>query len=249
MTLPIDSLPTPPTRQDPATFAARGDAFLAALPGLVSQMNEAITLVNDCLDAISDAVSAGLANAATNAGTATTQAGIATTKASEASASALAAYNSAVSAAESAASISGGPVVSVNGLTGVVTGVAMQTGSDLAMTRQMLKDCGYGYYNSDTTNALDYVNGQHQRWAPNTGAQTLSIANWPPSGNLGELLIEGVNLGAATITWPTVNWIKSDGTTTTTFSNNGVTLRASGVDFVFLWTRDAGTTIYGKVMR
>lgn len=119
---------------------------------------------------------------------------------------------------------------------------------DFAITRAMLKDTGYTYYNSNTTSALDYVNGSHQRWAP-SGTVTLSVSNWPPSGNLGELLIEGVNLGAATITWPTVNWIKSDGTTTTTFASNGVTLQSSGTDFVILWTRDAGTTIYGKIIR
>lgn len=124
-----------------------------------------------------------------------------------------------------------------------------QIAFDNLLTRAMLKDTGYAYFNSSTTNALDYVNGSHQRWTPATGAQTLSIANWPPSGNLGELLIEGVNLGAATITWPTINWIKSDGTTTTTFSANGVTLQTSGTDWVLLWTRDAGTTIYGKVVR
>ena len=122
-------------------------------------------------------------------------------------------------------------------------------GQDNNLTRVDLQDFGYVYFNSSTTNALDYVNGSHQRWAPNTGAQTLTISNWPPSGNLGELLIEGVNLGAATITWPTINWITSNGTTTTIFANNGVTLQTSGTDWILLWTRDAGTTIYGKVVR
>lgn len=122
-------------------------------------------------------------------------------------------------------------------------------GQDFNLTRVDLQDYGYVYYDSGTTNALDYVNGSHQRWAPAVGAQTLSISNWPPSGNLGQLLIEGVNLGASTITWPTINWVKSDGTTTTTFSSNGVTLQSSGTDWVLLWTRDAGTTVYGKVMR
>ena len=121
--------------------------------------------------------------------------------------------------------------------------------ADSKLVRAMLIDSGYTYYNSGTTNALDYVNGSHQRWTPNTGAQTLSITNWPPSGNLGELLIEGVNLGAATITWPTINWVTSTGATTTTFSSNGVTLQTSGTDFCLLWTRDAGTTIYGKFVR
>lgn len=120
---------------------------------------------------------------------------------------------------------------------------------DQQVSRALLKDTGIVYSDSNTTNALDYVNGSHQRWAPNTGAQTLSIANWPPSGNLGQLLIEGINLGAATITWPTVNWVKADGSFTTSFAANGVTLQASGIDFVVLWTRDAGATIYGKVIR
>jgi hypothetical protein len=130
---------------------------------------------------------------------------------------------------------------------GTLTGALAMT--DQILSRAMFKDVGYTYYNSGTTNALDYVNGSHQRWTPNTGAQTLSITNWSPTGNLSELLIEGVNLGAATITFPTINWIKSDGTTTTTFSSNGVTLQTSGTDWLVLWTRDAGTTIYGKVIR
>lgn len=132
------------------------------------------------------------------------------------------------------------------------TGTALSatvTGNDSLLTRVMLQDTGWDYHDSGTTNALDYVNGSVQRWAPNTGSQTLTISNWPPSGAMGELLIQGVNLGAATITWPTINWIKSDGTTTTTFSANGVTLQTSGTDWVFIWTRDGGTTLFGKVVR
>jgi hypothetical protein len=126
-------------------------------------------------------------------------------------------------------------------------GLATLSGAE-TLASKTLKGQSVQYYNSGTTSALDYTNGSHQRWAP-TGSVTLSVTNWPASGVLGELLIEGVNLGAATITWPTVNWIKSDGTTTTTFASNGVTLQASGTDWVFLWTRDAGTTVYGKIVR
>jgi hypothetical protein len=105
------------------------------------------------------------------------------------------------------------------------------------------------FYDSNTTNALDYLNGEMQRWAP-SGTVTLSITNWPVSGEYGTLLIEGVNLGAATITWPgAINWITSDGSFTTTFSSNGVALQTSGTDFIFLFTRDGGTTIYGKILR
>jgi len=120
--------------------------------------------------------------------------------------------------------------------------------SDTILRQSMFKDTGYTYFNSNTTSALDYTNGSQQRWAP-SGTVSLTTTNWPPSGNLGELFVEGINLGAATITWPTINWITSTGATTTTFASNGVTLQASGTDWFLLWTRDAGTTIYGKFVR
>ena len=42
----ITALPTPPTRSDPATFAARGDAFLTALPTFATEANVLQTDVN-----------------------------------------------------------------------------------------------------------------------------------------------------------------------------------------------------------
>ena len=104
------------------------------------------------------------------------------------------------------------------------------------------------FYNSGATNALNLANGGYQRWAPGTGAQTLSITGWPASGRVGELMIEGVNLGAATITWPAVYWVYSDGSVSTTFPSE-VTLRSSGIDFLLFWSRDGGATVYGKVVR
>ena len=257
MTLPISDLPTPPTRKDPSNFAARGDAFLGALPTLVDQMNEAIDLVNTCIAEIVAANAAGLGSAASNAAIATSRASDAESYAYASAQHANIAWTNAVNAAQSAqtaantvATIANGPVTSVNGMTGVVTGLVMQSGSDIALTRQIFKDCAHLHHHSGEYDTLDYTNGSSQRWEVASGSTvTLVINNWPPFSTLGELLIEGVNLGSATITWPTINWIKSDGTMTTVFSNNGVTLRTSGIDFIFLWTRDGGTTIYGKVMR
>lgn len=111
-----------------------------------------------------------------------------------------------------------------------------------------IKGHSYSFYDSNTVSSLSYSNGSVQRWAP-TGSVTLAITDWPSGGSLGELLIEGVNLGAASITWPTINWIKSDGSMTTSFGSSGVTLRSSGIDFILIWTRDGGTTLYGKVVR
>lgn len=80
----ITALPTPPSRDDPANFRARADAFMAALPTFATEANTV----------------AGEVNA--NATTATTQAGIATTQAGNASASAAAAAASATAAANAA---------------------------------------------------------------------------------------------------------------------------------------------------
>ena len=98
---PITALPTPPSRSDPANFAARGDAFLGALPTFATEANaiatnaysNAIEIVNNINTASSAASTAtaqadaamGYRNTAQNAAT------TATTKASEASASAIAA--------------------------------------------------------------------------------------------------------------------------------------------------------------
>ena len=46
MTLPIRPLPTPPTRRDPTSFYDRADNFVAALPAMTEDVNEAITAVN-----------------------------------------------------------------------------------------------------------------------------------------------------------------------------------------------------------
>lgn len=142
--------------------------------------------------------------------------------------------------------------VSLRALLTSNTFTGAQVFSDQQVSRAMLIDSANVFVdkgNSSTTaQTLDFTAGSHQRLAV-TGAFTLSTSNWPPSGNMGEILLELVNGAAFAITWPTINWVKSDGTTTTVFASNGVTLQASGIDWVLLWSRDAGTTIYGKIMR
>lgn len=136
------------------------------------------------------------------------------------------------------------------------TGDTMEGDLDLDgndLTDAVLADFSLKYKDSAASGALDYHNGSYQRWAPAVGAQSLSVANWPPAGELGTLTIEGVNLGAATITTTfTGKYIKNDGTFATTTSlnaNNGTTLQVSGIDFVVLWTRDGGATVYVKIVR
>ena len=113
--------------------------------------------------------------------------------------------------------------------------------------------------NATTTNffatvTFDYTAGSVQTWTSTGSTVTIATSNWPPTGHLGVLLLIGTNAGAYTLTMPTVTWLKPDGTTTTTFAtylaaNTGRTaLQTSGVDQILLWSRDAGTTIYGKLV-
>jgi hypothetical protein len=68
----ITPLPTPPSRDDPANFATRADAFLGALPDFATEANDLAVDVND--DAVVAAASASTASAAANAAVATANA-------------------------------------------------------------------------------------------------------------------------------------------------------------------------------
>lgn len=132
--------------------------------------------------------------------------------------------------------------------------------SDNVMSRFMMKDTGHVFVDkgnsSTTTQTLDYTAGSHQKVTA-TGNHTFAFSNWPPTGNTGFILFEATNYGAYTITPPTVNWIKPDGTTTTSLATylaavaavgGRATFQASGTDFMLFWSRDAGTTVYGKLV-
>ena len=78
-----------------------------------------------------------------------------------------------------------------------------------------------------------------------TGAFTLTITFGAASGHYQEVELEVVNGAAYAITWPTINWYKSDGTTSTTIGDLTAQLQASGTNVAIVWTRDGGTTKYG----
>jgi hypothetical protein len=78
-----------------------------------------------------------------------------------------------------------------------------------------------------------------------TGAFTLTITFGAASGHYQEVELEVVNGAAYVITWPTINWYKSDGTTSTTIGDLTAQLQASGTNVAIVWTRDGGTTKYG----
>ncbi|CUI03878.1 Glycoprotein gp2 [Janthinobacterium sp. CG23_2] len=106
------------------------------------------------------------------------------------------------------------------------------------------------HYDAGTTNTLNYLNGESQRWAPASGAKTLTVTGWPPPGIYASLRIKGVNLAAGGI--PTVTgatYIKYDGSYQTTAALANITFQTAGTDYVLLFTDDGGATMFVKVMR
>lgn len=213
------------------TFKADVDTFFASrMPTFVTEANALQTdvtakqvLASAAAVTAQAAIDAGLANAAANATTATTQAGIATTKAGEANSSAIA-------AAASAASISGGPVASVNGMTGVVTGVATLTAVQTLTNKTLTGYTETVYALSGTV--IDPVNGtvQTKTLAANT-TFTESLAD-------GQSLVLMLNPATYTTTWPTTSWVRSDG------AGTAPTLKASVVNTIVLW--QVGGVLYGN---
>lgn len=94
----ITALPTPPSRNDPANFAERGDAFLAALPTFQAEANALQADVN----AKQAAAATSASNAATSATNSANSATAAANSATSASNSATAAGTSATNAGNSA---------------------------------------------------------------------------------------------------------------------------------------------------
>lgn len=67
---PISTLPTPPSRQDPANFATEADAFLGALPTFQSQVNAAGTYIDGKASEVDTDATAAAGSAASAAASA-----------------------------------------------------------------------------------------------------------------------------------------------------------------------------------
>jgi hypothetical protein len=107
--------------------------------------------------------------------------------------------------------------------------------------------------NSGTSaQTLDYSAGNVQRVAA-TGNHTISISNWPASGKLGVMLLWLENGGSYTVTLPSANYEKPDGTTTTSVSTwlaamtgGRSALQSSGIDKIVYLTTDGGSNVYAR---
>jgi hypothetical protein len=93
--------------------------------------------------------------------------------------------------------------------------------------------------NANSTITLDYTAGSAQRIVM-TGSTTLDhVANWPPTGRFGRLVLEITNTSAFTWTWPSsYRWPGG--------AAPGVSI--NGRDIYALTTFDGGTTVSGSTI-
>lgn len=140
--MPITALPTPPSRQDPANFAARGDALLSALPTFVTEANALQTAVNakeaSANTKAADA-SASAASALLSKNAASTSAASALVSQVAASDSAVAANASKNAADTSAGNAAGAAAAALN----IYASAAAQQAAVVAATSQANLAAGY----------------------------------------------------------------------------------------------------------
>jgi len=133
-----------------------------------------------------------------------------------------------------------------------------QTYGDNKIIQAMMRDTALVVVDkgsvSNATVTFDYSAGSVQTYTATGSTVTWAFSNWPPTGNEGYLLVRGTNMGAYTHSISGITWILPNGTTSTSVAtylaaNTGRTaFQTSGVDQIMLWTRDAGTTVYGKLV-
>jgi hypothetical protein len=123
---------------------------------------------------------------------------------------------------------------------------------DLTLIGESVKFTDKGTVSSGTVTITRSVDGDHIRLQVG-GAITFAFAGQPAAGQSGSILLELVNGGAFAVTMPTINWIKPDGSFTTSISAyftaiGRAALQTTGTDFLYFFTRDGGSTVYGKLL-
>lgn len=158
----ITALPTPPQRSDPANFATRGDAFMAALPTFATEAN-----------ALAVDVNAKQVLAATSETNAATSASNALTSANNAASSAASALNSPGTNATSTTSLTIG--------TGNKSPTLTQTGKAFSL--------GQRVYLASAANTANRMVGVITAFNSGTGAMTVNVTLTSGSGTYTDWVI------------------------------------------------------------
>lgn len=93
---------------------------------------------------------------------------------------------------------------------------------------------------------VNYADGEGQTLT-STGTFSLSATGFPVN-RISAVVLRLINGGANGFSSTGINWMKSDGSLTTTFASAGITLQAAGTDLILLLSYGDGT-VYGKVAR
>jgi hypothetical protein len=235
----ITALPTPPSRDDPTNFSARGDAFLGALPAFATEANALAVDVNaDAVAAAADATAAEAAAAAATAAANVTKWVSGTTYTEG-----VVVWSPITYLSYRRKSTGGGTTDpsadSTNWAqaagTGDVTQTGTQTLTNKTLAAAVLND-GYTeevFAVTGTTPALSPTNGSIQTWTL-SGNSTPTAGTWA-SGQSLTLMVDDDT--AYTIDWSSVavTWKTNGGT--------APTLNTTGFTAIQLWKVD--TVIYG----
>jgi hypothetical protein len=235
----ITPLPTPPSRNDPTNFAARGDAFLGALPDFATEANALAVDVNaDAVAAAADATAATAAAAAATAAANVTKWVSGTTYTEGVVVWSPITYLS-YRRKSTGAGTTDPSADSTNWAqaagTGDVTLTGTETLTNKTLNAAVLND-GYTeevFAVTGTTPALSPTNGSIQTWTL-SGNSTPTAGTWA-SGQSLTLMVDDDT--AYTIDWSSVDvtWKTNGGT--------APTLNTTGFTAIQLWKVD--TVIYG----
>ena len=218
-------------------IVAAANTSIGTVATNIASVNTTATNIADVIAAPTHATTAttqaGIAT--TQAGIATTQAGTATTQSGIATTQAGIATTKAAEAAASAASIAGGPVTSVNGMTGIVTGLVTPSSAD-TLTNKTIESAlltnGYTetqYSLTGTDLAVSNGTVQYKTLSGNT-TFTESLAD-------GQGVILMLNPSTFTTTWFTCTWIG-------TVASTAPTLIASVYNCLVFFQMNG--TLYGR---
>lgn len=117
--------------------------------------------------------------------------------------------------------------------------------NDKTLSAALMKDTAEAVYNAGSVSgavAIDYTNGQYQYMTATGNITSLTVSNWPISGRLGFMTLEITQDGTRTLALTSAY-------KTPSAAGAALTSGATATDFLYITTRDAGTTINTNINR
>ena len=133
--------------------------------------------------------------------------------------------------------------------------IILSSAQSQTVSNKMIVASSYTQYTQPTTSgsiSLSFATAHVHRITP-TANISLSFTGWHSNGYHCVMKVNIVNGGLYTITFPSIQWIKRDGSVTTTFSSyltdiGRSSLQTSGIDEFLIWTDSGGSTLRGKIL-